>query len=44
MILLNTIKGKGCSFCENMLSSHSVKNITEEMWKDAVARLEREEQ
>lgn len=44
MILLNTIKGKGCSFCENMLSSHSVKNITEEMWKDAIARLEREEQ
>ncbi len=44
MILLNTIKDKGCSFCENMLSSHSVKNITEEMWKDAVARLEREEQ
>lgn len=43
MILLNTVKGKGCHFCENMLSSHSVKNITEEMWKDAIARLEREE-
>ena len=43
MILLNTVKGKGCYFCENMLSSHSVKNITEEMWKDAIARLEREE-
>ena len=43
MILLNTVKGKGCYFCENMLSSHSVKNITEDMWKDAIARLEREE-
>lgn len=43
MILLNTIKGKGCYFCENQLSSHSVKNITEEMWKDAIARLDRED-
>ncbi len=43
MILLNTVKGKGCSFCENMLSSHSVKNITEEMWKDAIAKLDRED-
>ena len=40
MILLNTIKGKGCSFCENALNSHMVKNITEEMWRDAVARLD----
>ena len=40
MILLNTIKGKGCSFCENALTSHMVKNITEEMWRDAVARLD----
>ena len=28
MILLNTVKGKGCSFCENKVGSHSVKNIT----------------
>lgn len=40
MILLNTIKGKGCFFCENKLSSHSVKNITEEMWQKAVALLD----
>lgn len=40
MILLNTIKGKGCSFCENALNSHMVKNITEEMWRGAVARLD----
>ena len=40
MILLNTIKGKGCCFCENKLSSHSVKNITEEMWQKAVALLD----
>lgn len=43
MILLNTIKGKGCCFCENMLSSHSVKNITEEMWKEAIAKLDGED-
>ncbi len=43
MILLNTIKGKGCSFCENMLSSHSVKNITEGMWKEAIAKLDGED-
>lgn len=43
MILLNTIKGKGCYFCENMLSSHSVKNITEEMWKCAITQLDKEE-
>ena len=40
MILLDTIKGKGCCFCENMLGSHMVKNITDEMWRDAVARLD----
>lgn len=43
MILLNTIKGKGCDFCENMLSSHSVKNITDEMWKSAIAKLDWED-
>lgn len=44
MIILNTIKGKGCHFCENQLSSHSVKNITEQMWKDAIAKLDQEEE
>lgn len=43
MILLNTIKGKGCDFCENMLSSHSVKNITKGMWQNAIAKLARED-
>lgn len=43
MILLNTIKGKGCSFCENKLGSHSVKNITRQMWEDAIAKLDMEE-
>ena len=43
MILLNTIKGKGCDFCENMLSSHSVKNITDEMWKSAIAKIDWED-
>lgn len=39
MIILNTIKGKGCYFCEDMLGSHSVKNITEKMWKTAIQKL-----
>ena len=43
MILLNTIKGKGCSFCENKVGSHSVKNITEEMCREAIARIDSEE-
>lgn len=43
MILLNTIKGKGCYFCENMLNSHSVKNITKQMWEDAIAKLDMED-
>ena len=42
MIILNTIKGKGCDFCENKLSSHSVKNITTEMWENAIAKLDEE--
>lgn len=41
MILLNTIKGKGAYFCENQVASHNM-NITEDMWKKAVALLERE--
>ena len=41
MILLNTIKGKGASFSEGKLCSHNMK-LTEEMWKAAVAELEKE--
>ena len=41
MILLHTIKGKGASFSEGKLSSHNMK-LTEEMWKAAVAELEKE--
>lgn len=41
MILLNTIKGKGAYFCEDMTSSHNMQ-ISEEMWKTAVAQLEKE--
>lgn len=40
MILLNTTKGKGCYFCEGQLSSHSVKNITTEMWQSAIIELD----
>lgn len=43
MILLNTTKGKGCEFCEGQLSSHSVKNITTEMWQSAIEKLDRGE-
>ena len=38
MIILKTIKGKGCYFCENEISSHNMA-ITEEMWKKAVLLL-----
>lgn len=41
MILLDTVKGKGCSFCQDLLESHNM-NITEEMWKEAVALLEQD--
>ncbi len=43
MVILNTVKGKGCYFCENMLSSHSFKNITKQMWEDAIAKLDGED-
>lgn len=43
MIILNTIKGKGCNFCENQIGSHHMA-ITEEMWKNAIDLLESEEQ
>lgn len=39
MIILNTIKGKGGYFCENMLASHNM-SISEDIWKKAVAILE----
>ena len=42
MIILNTIKGKGLYFAENKLECHNM-NISEEMWKKAVAQLEEEE-
>lgn len=42
MILLDTIKGKGCYFCENQLASHNMA-ITERMWKQAVAQLAEED-
>lgn len=42
MILLNTIKGKGAYFCENMVKSHNMQ-ITPEMWKKAVDLLDWEE-
>lgn len=41
MILLNTIKGKGAYFCENMVKSHNMQ-ITPEMWKKAVDLLDQE--
>lgn len=42
MILLDTIKGKGGYFCENLVASHNMA-ITEEMWKKAVSMLDEEE-
>ncbi len=42
MILLDTIKGMGGYFCENLVASHNM-NITEDMWKKAVNLLEKEE-
>lgn len=39
MIIMDTIKGKGASFCENKLFSHNMV-VTEEMWKQAVKELD----
>lgn len=39
MIILNTIKGKGAYFCENMLGSHNMP-VSTEMWEKAVKDLE----
>lgn len=41
MILLNTIKGKGADFCENLVASHNM-TIAPETWQQAVAALEKE--
>jgi transketolase len=43
MIILNTIKGKGAYFCENMVASHNM-SISEETWKKAVAILDGKEE
>ncbi len=43
MIILDTVKGKGGYFCENLVASHNMA-ITEEMWHRAVELLEQEEQ
>lgn len=42
MIILDTVKGKGGYFCENLVASHNMP-ITDEMWRKAVAQLEQEE-
>ncbi|MCX7023376.1 MAG: transketolase [Spirochaetes bacterium] len=40
MIVMHTIKGKGCSFCEGQVGSHNM-NITPEQVKEACAALGR---
>lgn len=42
MIILDTIKGKGGCFCENMVTSHNMA-ISESDWKRAIELLDREE-
>lgn len=42
MILLDTIKGKGGYFCENMVASHNM-TIEGSVWKKAVELLDKEE-
>ena len=42
MIILKTIKGKGAFFAEGQLGSHNMP-VTEEMWKEAIAKLEERE-
>ncbi len=42
MIILDTIKGKGAYFSENLISSHNMP-VTEEMWKKAVKDLDEED-
>lgn len=38
MIVLNTVKGKGCSFCEGQVTSHNM-NVTKEQAAEAIAAL-----
>ncbi len=40
MIVMHTIKGKGCSFCEGQVGSHNM-NVTQEQAKEACAALGR---
>lgn len=41
MIILDTIKGRGCDFAESAgCGNHNMKGITEDMWKGAIAALE----
>lgn len=42
MVILNTVKGKGGYFCENQVTSHNMP-VTEEMWKQAIALLDKGE-
>lgn len=42
VIILDTIKGKGGYFCENLLTGHNM-NIDEPMWRQAVDMLEKGE-
>lgn len=42
MIILDTVKGKGGFFCENMVASHNM-NISEETWKKAVEMIDKGE-
>ena len=42
MIILDTIKGKGGFFCENMVASHNM-NISEETWKKAIEMIDKGE-
>ena len=38
MIVLDTVKGKGCSFCEGQVGSHNMP-VTKEMAAEAIAKL-----
>jgi len=42
MVILDTIKGKGGYFCENMVASHNM-NISTEQWQKAVSVLDEED-
>jgi transketolase len=38
MIVMRTVKGKGCSFCEGQVGSHNMP-VTKEMAAEAIAKL-----